>query len=66
MSEIRKVLILIRGGGRNFSKSSEIQKVLNYPRGGGAKPNWEFFPFPVFFGDAFPNCFNLNASRTLL
>ena len=51
MSEIQKVLNLIRGGGGGkFSKSSEIQKVLNYPRGGGAKPNWEFFPnFPVFF-----------------
>ena len=42
MSEIQKVLNLIRGGGRKFSKSSEIQKVLNYPRG-GVKPNWEFF-----------------------
>ena len=55
MSEIQKVLNLIRGGGgRKFSKSSEIQKVLNYPRG-GAKPNWEFFPnFPVFFSDGSP------------
>ena len=57
MSEIQKVLISIRGGGRKFSKSSEIQKVLNYPReGGGFKPNWEFFPnFPVFFSDGSPN-----------
>ena len=59
MSEIQKVLNLIRGGGgRKFSKSSEIQKVLNYPRGGGVKPNWEFFPnFPgfFFFSDGSPN-----------
>ena len=48
MSEIQKVLNLIRGGGgRKFSKSSELSEGAG---GGGAKPNWEFFPnFPVFF-----------------
>ena len=58
MTEIQKVLNLVRGGGgRHFSIISEIQNILNYPRGGGVKPNWEFFPnFPVFFlSDGSPN-----------
>ena len=46
MSEIQKVLNLIRGGGgsevfKKFwnSKSSELSE----GEGGGVKPNWEFF-----------------------
>ena len=47
MSEIQKVLNLIRGGGgRKFSKSSEIQKVLNYPRGGGSSLIGNFLVTP--------------------
>ena len=55
MSEIQKVLNLIRGGGGRGVGS--FQKVLKFKKfwiirggGGGVKPNWEFFPnFPVFF-----------------
>ena len=57
MSEIQKVLNLIRGGegGRKFSKISEIQKVPNYPRGGGSSLIGNFSQiFPFFFSDASP------------
>ena len=51
MSEIQKVLNLIRGGrgGLKFSKSSEIQKVLNYPRGGGSSLIGNFSQIFRFF-----------------
>ena len=69
MSEIQKVLNLIRGGGgRKFSKSSEIQKVLNYPRGGGSSLIGNFSQiFPFFFSDGSPKgqC-KLSQSWTIL
>ena len=52
MSEIQKVLNLIRGGGgQKFSKSSEIQKVLNYPRGGSSLIGIFSQIFPFSFSD---------------
>ena len=55
MSEIQKVLNLIQGWGRKFSKSSEIQKVLNYPRRGGSSLIGNFSQiFPFFFSDGSP------------
>ena len=44
MSEIQKVLNLIRRGGVEFLKKFWNSKMSELSEGGGVKPNWEFVP----------------------